>query len=207
MNQPDHPTRQRIQIAAEPLFAALGYDGVSLRAIAAKAEVQLGLIPYHFGSKEGLYRAIWQRWMSQIPVSLLLSEVAPAPDAPLDAQIRSVVQAFFNGPRTILRQPGGKHFVAIMVSEVHSPLAGERGLVAEFIRPNSSMIHDSMRALLPDLAPDIFAAGMAMMVSALRIVIEHDHGQDAMAASFEALFDSLTDYLVGGWMTFVCSGG
>lgn len=196
MTQPDHPTRQRIQTVAQPLFAALGYEGVSLRAIAGKAEVQLGLIPYHFGSKLGLYHAIWHDWMSQIPADLLLAEQSAASDAPLDRQIRAAVQAFFAGPRNILRQPQGACFIAIMVREANSPTAGERGLLDEFIHPNGKIIRERLRSLLPDLAPDRFAAGMKMLVSALEIVIEREQVTD-----YEATFATLADFLVGGWMS------
>src|SRR6266481_5541297 len=50
-------TRRRLIEAAIQLFAVSGFDGVSTRALAQKAEVNLASIPYHFGSKKGLYRA------------------------------------------------------------------------------------------------------------------------------------------------------
>ena len=54
-------TRERILRAAERLFAEHGYDGVSVRSIAAAAKVQLALLSYYFQSKLGLYRAVFQR--------------------------------------------------------------------------------------------------------------------------------------------------
>ena len=41
-------------------FAAHGYDGVSMRAIAADAEVDVALVSYYFGSKNGLFVASLQ---------------------------------------------------------------------------------------------------------------------------------------------------
>jgi AcrR family transcriptional regulator len=49
-------TRQRIMDAAERCFIHQGYKGASLRAIAAEAGVDTGLISYHFGTKENLFR-------------------------------------------------------------------------------------------------------------------------------------------------------
>lgn len=40
------------------LFSEKGFDAVSVREIAAKAEANLALISYHFGSKEGLLQEI-----------------------------------------------------------------------------------------------------------------------------------------------------
>ncbi|MBA6115332.1 TetR/AcrR family transcriptional regulator [Pseudomonas putida] len=51
-------TRIRILQAAGELFAALGYAEASNKAVAAKAEVDLASINYHFGSRNGLYLAV-----------------------------------------------------------------------------------------------------------------------------------------------------
>lgn len=40
------------------LFAQKGYDGVSMRTLAAEADVNLATVSYHFGGKAGLYEAI-----------------------------------------------------------------------------------------------------------------------------------------------------
>jgi AcrR family transcriptional regulator len=47
-------TRQRIRDAALALFGAAGYDGTSVRDIAARAGVSPALVIHHFGSKEAL---------------------------------------------------------------------------------------------------------------------------------------------------------
>jgi len=51
-------TRTRILQAAGELFAAVGYAEASNKAVAAKAEVDLASINYHFGSRNGLYLAV-----------------------------------------------------------------------------------------------------------------------------------------------------
>lgn len=49
--------KERILLAALQEFAAHGYDGASTTAIARRCGVTQPLIHYHFGSKEGLWRA------------------------------------------------------------------------------------------------------------------------------------------------------
>ena len=51
-------TTQSILEAARELFAERGYDGASIRAITARAGVNLGAVTYHFGTKERLYLAV-----------------------------------------------------------------------------------------------------------------------------------------------------
>ena len=59
-------TRQRILDASEKLFSERGYSGTSLRAIADDAGVNLAAANYHFGSKEHLLEASFQRCMGPI---------------------------------------------------------------------------------------------------------------------------------------------
>jgi AcrR family transcriptional regulator len=53
-------TREKIIKAASRAFALNGYEGASIRTIVAEADVNQAAINYHFGSKEGLYRAVLQ---------------------------------------------------------------------------------------------------------------------------------------------------
>ncbi|MEZ5074817.1 MAG: TetR/AcrR family transcriptional regulator [Solirubrobacterales bacterium] len=51
-------TRQRIVAAAEDLYLGRWYDDVSLREVAASADVALQTVVNHFGSKGGLLAAV-----------------------------------------------------------------------------------------------------------------------------------------------------
>jgi AcrR family transcriptional regulator len=54
-------TKRRILDAAEILFAAKGFDAVSVRQVAKKARVLLGQITYHFTSKDALFEEVIAR--------------------------------------------------------------------------------------------------------------------------------------------------
>src|SRR5438105_10362065 len=58
--RPSILTRRRILKAASRVFAEQGYEGASIRDIVTRADVNQAAINYHFGSKEGLYRAVLQ---------------------------------------------------------------------------------------------------------------------------------------------------
>lgn len=51
-------TKERIVDAALALFAQSGFNAVTVRAIAERANVNISAINYHFESKENLYRTI-----------------------------------------------------------------------------------------------------------------------------------------------------
>ena len=50
--------RQALILAAGELFAKNGVSGTNVRSIAAKAGVNVALINYHFGNKDGLVNAV-----------------------------------------------------------------------------------------------------------------------------------------------------
>src|SRR3954447_14301780 len=54
-------TRSHILDVAEELFSEEGCDRVSIRDITKEARVNLGAINYHFGSKEDLIAAVFER--------------------------------------------------------------------------------------------------------------------------------------------------
>jgi len=60
LQEPGEATRQRLIDAALAVFGEFGFDGASTRMLADKAGANLAAIPYHFRSKEGLYRAAAQ---------------------------------------------------------------------------------------------------------------------------------------------------
>ncbi|WP_410615613.1 TetR/AcrR family transcriptional regulator [Amycolatopsis sp. lyj-109] len=74
-------TRRLILEAAGAEFAAKGYAGARIAAIAARAGVNQQLISYYFDGKEGLYRAMSEGWGQR------QSELM-APDLPLSEQVR-----------------------------------------------------------------------------------------------------------------------
>jgi AcrR family transcriptional regulator len=89
----DLTAKARIRDAAMRLFAAEGVAASSLRAVAAAAGVSPGLIIHHFGSKQGLIRAVDESVIARI--ELALSEVPIAGSGPeLMSQRATVVAAF-----------------------------------------------------------------------------------------------------------------
>lgn len=74
-------TRDRILSAGIACFAARGYRGATTRTLAAAAQVNVATLAYHFGDKEGLYRAaidrLYERFLSVRPDVGLLAEGSP----------------------------------------------------------------------------------------------------------------------------------
>lgn len=89
----DTPTRDRLLAAALSLFAAHGFEGVSMRDVEREAEVNRGLAAYHFRNKEGLWRAavdvLIARWSKELE-----STEAVLWDLPPAERVRLLLLAF-----------------------------------------------------------------------------------------------------------------
>ena len=57
-------TRTRIFLAADELFCQHGYEGVSVRDVAQRADVNKASVFYYFSSKEELFEEVLQKYFS-----------------------------------------------------------------------------------------------------------------------------------------------
>ncbi|MEU1722742.1 TetR family transcriptional regulator [Nonomuraea sp. NPDC005692] len=91
-------TQQRILAAARHAFAELGYEHTTIRAVAAAAGVNAGLVMHYFGSKEQLFTQAVQVETHELPpgepaealLSMLRRRLDDEPAASL-ALLRSVL--------------------------------------------------------------------------------------------------------------------
>lgn len=93
----------RILDAAEIVFAGSGYEGASMRQIAAQADVAQSLIHYHFKNKESLFEALFARRSSQINstreetlATLFEGETLPELEQVVDALLRPTISFGLN---------------------------------------------------------------------------------------------------------------
>jgi AcrR family transcriptional regulator len=63
-------TKDRILDAAEEVFAQRGFEGASTREIAARADVNISSLHYHWASKETLYVAVFRDVFQRIMAHL-----------------------------------------------------------------------------------------------------------------------------------------
>jgi AcrR family transcriptional regulator len=142
-------TKERILRVAERLFAEHGYDGVSVRTIAAQAGVQLALLSYYFESKAGLYRAVFQRRIEPISqrrrqslhTALDRNKSPPTIDEVLDALARPWVE--------LRDKRGGQYYSQLIAREAGDPREAQRGIVKEMLDPIAREFIAAMERTLP----------------------------------------------------------
>lgn len=91
-------TRARIIDVAEQLFAAHGYNGVSLRSITAAAGANMAAVHYYFRNKEGLLSAIFETRAGAMNAERrALLQACKADGGQAVAPVRQILAAFL-GP-------------------------------------------------------------------------------------------------------------
>lgn len=100
--------RQKLLDVAEQLFAKHGFEAVSVRQLAAEADVNLAMVSYYFGSKDGLFQELIK---SKFPKTRsILEDLAQSDVHPWEKLTRTIdmyVDKFFQGRafhRVIMRE-------------------------------------------------------------------------------------------------------
>ena len=127
-------TRARILKAALELFSRHGYAGTSVRLVADKAGVAVGLIYSHVKSKDGLLVALFEQSMVDVQYSFTLADRGTTPNQRLELLLRGALtvmeqnQAFWRLSYGVRMQPDvvrglGKR-LGVWTTQVHQVLRG-----------------------------------------------------------------------------------
>jgi len=111
-------TRDAILAAARERFSEQGYDRVRMRDVAAEAGVDVALVNYHFGSKDGLFAAALEM---PTPMAALMADVLEQGEIDDFAErfLRRVLEVW-DDPQT------GGALVALVRSAMSHPPAAEQ---------------------------------------------------------------------------------
>jgi len=106
--KPAVDSKTRLLDAAEQVFADVGFEGASLRLIVRQAQVNLAMVYYYFGSKEGLMTAVVARRFDPLRIEhleLLRRFQAEAGGGPVP--VEKIVEAMVLPPLQLAAQAGG----------------------------------------------------------------------------------------------------
>ncbi|MBL8357201.1 TetR/AcrR family transcriptional regulator [Delftia deserti] len=211
--------RERILDAAERLFAEGGFDGVSMRNIAAAAGVGLPLIVYHFETKQNLYRALFDRYKAVLDARLaaLRQPLAPGGDP-----LVHIVRAFVLPVMQAQGSEAGLAYARLIARETSDPREADRGIVQDYFDPFGMEFIRAIEQALPRQNHDyahwayLFAVG-ALVMSVFDRRIERLSAGTIRAGDIEHKAEYLVTFIVAGiragslnpdtGTTLPCSGG
>ena len=154
----------RLLDAAEELFCERGFEGTSIRDIAASAECNVASVNYYFGGKEKLYEEVWRSHLIPIrdsriaSIEKVMSQSDGRPN--LEDLLRSFADTFVGSmvdPKTTSRL--GK-LMAREYIERHLPV---NMFLEEVIMPTMT----AMREALVETCPDLDESKIVLVVSSV----------------------------------------
>jgi AcrR family transcriptional regulator len=137
-------SRERIFQAAVSLFASHGFAETGVRELAARAEVNLSMVNYFFGSKKGVLKEILDTFLSgylaiareelvgdgSLPFRLerFITSAVSYFDAERDSLIITISELPHDDPEIVEHKAGwARQMVEIVNQEICQPLAAESG--------------------------------------------------------------------------------
>jgi AcrR family transcriptional regulator len=205
---PDASTRQRILMAAERLFARDGIERTTMRATTREAGTNLAAVNYHFGSKDGLIKAVFDdlaRATARSRLDRLAELRARKPGRPLP--IRDIIDTFMapyiGGDGT----PHGALLVRLILQHRATPTPVTRRIISTHFDRLAEIFIEALAETAPHL--DRTAASWRYYCAVGAIVfatserapggrLEKISGGAASAADRDQLVTQLTDFLIGG---------
>jgi AcrR family transcriptional regulator len=136
----EQDTKERLLAVAGPMFADRGYEAVSTRDLARKAEVNLSAITYHFGGKRGLYEAAIERVLDDMaPIRSLVMNLVDSGMADVERDagaLPDLVQRFVRMMVTFLTHPDFQVWrMQLMLREITQPSDAFAVVMARHITP------------------------------------------------------------------------
>ena len=179
-------TRGAVLAAARTRFAEHGYDGTKLRDVAADANVDVALVSYHFGSKDGLFAAAMA--LDVNPARLVEELTREGADGLGERLVRRLL--------TLLDSDRGTPFVAL----VRSAATNERAatLLREFVQREVLVrLAGAIDAPEPDLRAALCGSQVVGVIMARYIVGVEPIATAERETLVAALGPTLQRYLTG----------
>lgn len=171
-------TRGLILRAAAEEFAAHGYSGARVSAIAARAGVNQQLISYYFDGKEGLYQAMSQAWAER-------EDELVADGAPLSEQMRRFAAEAAHDPAGArLLAWSGLEYAGPASDPDQAPRAERLGRTVERIK--AAQAAGAVPAQLDPACVTVALMAAAMATTTLPNVLEGVCGVDPRSPEFVA---------------------
>ncbi|MBV6273950.1 TetR family transcriptional regulator [Alcaligenaceae bacterium CGII-47] len=202
-------TRDAILDAAERLFAEYGPDNTSMRQITSTAQVNLSAVNYHFGSKDTLVQAVFQRRLDALNterIEILDRLETAATDQRVDPS--AIIEAYF-GPlvrHACKADAQRRAFMPLQSLTMSDPNGALRALFAAERNVVAQRFTRSLLRSLPTIPEADIVWRFHFMLGATAYAIMRaersgraiDQADDEASPRPQDLLDRLIPFLLGG---------
>ena len=149
----DKPVQERLLDAAEGLFCEHGFEGTSVRDIAAAAGCNIASVNYYFGGKEKLYLEVWRRHFNLMrqariaSIDRVMSKQGGEPS--LEELLASYADAFVE---PLVDKHTGGRFIKLMAREMVDRHLPQNIFLEEMIIPVMTALQQALIKVCPGLS-------------------------------------------------------
>lgn len=203
----DLDTKTLILDTAEQEFADKGFGAVSLRHIMDEAGVNSAAIHYHFGGKEALINAVFERRIGGLTRErMVLLNACEAAAGKGSLSLEPLLIAFI-GPAlrmTADSAKGGKVFVRLFGRTMAEPSADLQNMLNAHFGLTVQRFHAAFQRALPELPPAVLLWRFQFIIGAMGYVMADPQNIKIMsgglcdAADTDMAIKQLVDFLASG---------
>lgn len=182
--------RDRLLDSAEQLFTERGFDGTSVRDLAAAAGCNIASVNYYFGGKEKLYVEVWRRHLLPLTearlasIDKVLSESADKPEP--EHLLRSFAYSFVG---SLVDENGGPRLMRLMAREMLNPHLPSSMFGEDVIVPTLSAMQNALAKACPELpeskVPLVVFSLVGQLVHTIQLKTMLGSTDDEMLPKFE----------------------
>lgn len=206
----DHDTAGRVLSAAESLFATKGLEKSSLRELTARAGVNLAAVNYHFGSKEGLAEAVFERLAGRINdrrLADLEACLAQARSEQRLPRLDDILSIFIQPYLEPDEQSGGLLLARFILQHRLQPSPLTKRIIRKHFDPLARRCVEALALACPDVDPLEFYWRYIFMIGAVVLTVTDSSNDNRVRGLSKGKFDARNrDELRRALMRFLHGG-
>lgn len=203
--------KDRLLNAAEELFCEHGFEGTSVRDIAASAGGNIASVNYYFGGKEKLYEEVWRRHLIPMrdariaSINAIISRAQAKPD--LEDLLKSFAYTFVG---SIVGAGGALRLSKLMAREYIDSHLPTNMFIDEFIMPTITAMHEALMKTCPYLDESkilmVIFSLLGQLVHLVHVKTMFEHGGDGLnlpAFDSNEVIEHIVRFSAAGIRTYI----
>lgn len=197
--------RDRLLDSAEELFCEHGFDGASIRDIAASADCNIASVNYYFGGKEKLYKEVWRRYLTTMrdirisSINKVMSQNGGQPK--LEDLLRSFAEGFV-GP--LIDETKTRRFCKLVAREMIDQHLPVNMFLDDMMTPTLNAMRNALIRICPGLDESkilfviVSIVGQLLHVLHVKAIFQQMEGADLPKFELAQAIDHVVKFSTAG---------
>ena len=197
--------RDRLLDAAEELFCEHGFEGASIRDIAASADCNIASVNYYFGGKEKLYEEVWRRHLIPIRDTRIVSINKVMTESDGKPKLEELLKTFadaFIGP--MVDDNRARQFGILMAREWIDRHLPANMFLDDVIKPTMTAMRNALVNACPGLDESkiplvvLSIAGQLVQVAHIKAIFVQGNKEDLPMFDLTEAIDHIVKFSAAG---------